>query len=33
MMERQMHIATRLIDDLLDLSRIDRGKLEFRRKP
>jgi len=32
MMERQMHIATRLIDDLLDLSRIDRGKLEFRRE-
>jgi CheY-like chemotaxis protein/nitrogen-specific signal transduction histidine kinase len=32
MMERQMHIATRLIDDLLDASRIDRGKLEFRRE-
>lgn len=32
MMERQMHIATRLIDDLLDASRIDRGKLELRRK-
>lgn len=31
MMERQMHIATRLIDDLLDASRIDRGKLELRR--
>ncbi len=30
MMERQMHIATRLIDDLLDASRIDRGKLELR---
>ncbi len=32
MMERQMHIATRLIDDLLDASRIDRGKLELRRQ-
>jgi signal transduction histidine kinase/CheY-like chemotaxis protein len=32
MMERQMHIATRLIDDLLDASRIDRGKLELRRE-
>jgi len=32
MMERQMHIATRLIDDLLDASRIDRGKLDLRRE-
>jgi len=32
MMERQMHIATRLVDDLLDASRIDRGKLELRRE-
>ena len=32
MMDRQMHIATRLIDDLLDASRIDRGKLELRRE-
>jgi signal transduction histidine kinase len=32
MMERQMHMATRLIDDLLDASRIDRGKLELRRQ-
>ncbi len=32
MMQRQMHIATRLIDDLLDASRIDRGKLELRRE-
>jgi signal transduction histidine kinase/CheY-like chemotaxis protein len=32
MMERQMRIATRLIDDLLDASRIDRGKLELRRE-
>lgn len=32
MMDRQMQIATRLIDDLLDASRIDRGKLELRRE-
>jgi signal transduction histidine kinase/CheY-like chemotaxis protein len=32
MMDRQMRIATRLIDDLLDASRIDRGKLEVRRE-
>jgi signal transduction histidine kinase/CheY-like chemotaxis protein len=32
MMDRQMRIATRLIDDLLDASRIDRGKLELRRE-
>jgi signal transduction histidine kinase/CheY-like chemotaxis protein len=32
MMERQMRLATRLIDDLLDASRIDRGKLELRRE-
>jgi signal transduction histidine kinase/CheY-like chemotaxis protein len=31
MMERQMRLATRLIDDLLDASRIDRGKLELQR--
>jgi signal transduction histidine kinase/CheY-like chemotaxis protein len=31
MMERQMHMATRLIDDLLDASRIDRGKLQLQR--
>jgi len=30
MMERQMVQLTRLIDDLLDVSRIDRGKLELR---
>jgi signal transduction histidine kinase/CheY-like chemotaxis protein len=32
MMERQMQLATRLIDDLLDASRIDRGKLELQRE-
>ncbi|HEV7446049.1 MAG TPA: ATP-binding protein [Steroidobacteraceae bacterium] len=32
MMERQMRLVTRLIDDLLDTSRIDRGKLELRRE-
>jgi signal transduction histidine kinase/ActR/RegA family two-component response regulator len=32
MMERQMRLATRLIDDLLDASRIDRGKLELHRQ-
>jgi len=29
MMERQLRMATRLIDDLLDAARIDRGKLEL----
>jgi signal transduction histidine kinase/ActR/RegA family two-component response regulator len=32
MMERQMRMATRLIDDLLDAGRIDRGKLELHRE-
>jgi signal transduction histidine kinase/CheY-like chemotaxis protein len=32
MMERQMQLATRLIDDLLDASRADRGKLELHRE-
>jgi signal transduction histidine kinase/CheY-like chemotaxis protein len=32
MMERQMRLATRLIDDLLDASRIDRGRLELHRE-
>jgi signal transduction histidine kinase/CheY-like chemotaxis protein len=32
MMERQIRQLTRLIDDLLDVSRIDRGKLELKRE-
>ncbi|HEY0339680.1 MAG TPA: ATP-binding protein, partial [Steroidobacteraceae bacterium] len=32
MMERQVRMATRLIDDLLDAARIDRGKLELHRE-
>lgn len=32
MMERQLRHATRLIDDLLDVSRLDRGKLELHRE-
>jgi signal transduction histidine kinase len=32
MMERQVGQLARLIDDLLDVSRIDRGKLEMRRE-
>jgi signal transduction histidine kinase/ActR/RegA family two-component response regulator len=32
MMERQVEHLTRLIDDLLDVSRIDRGLLELRRE-
>jgi PAS domain S-box-containing protein len=31
MMKRQMEHLTRLVDDLLDVSRIDRGKIELRR--
>jgi signal transduction histidine kinase/CheY-like chemotaxis protein len=33
MMERQIVQLTRLIDDLLDVSRIDRGKMEMRTAP
>jgi PAS domain S-box-containing protein len=33
MMERQLRQMVRLIDDLLDVSRITRGKLELRREP
>jgi signal transduction histidine kinase len=32
MMERQVHHLVRLIDDLLDVSRITRGKLELRKQ-
>jgi PAS domain S-box-containing protein len=32
-MERQVHHLIRLVDDLLDVSRIMRGKIELRREP
>ncbi|HVS62535.1 MAG TPA: response regulator [Thermoanaerobaculia bacterium] len=32
-MERQVHHLTRLVDDLLDISRISRGKIEIRKQP
>ena len=31
MMERQLHQMVRLVDDLLDVSRVSRGKIELRR--
>ncbi len=31
MIERQVHHMARLLDDLLDVSRITRGKLELRK--
>ncbi|MFU8816747.1 MAG: ATP-binding protein, partial [Pseudomonadales bacterium] len=31
--ERQILLLTRLVDDLLDLSRLNRGRVELRRKP
>ncbi|HXR57639.1 MAG TPA: ATP-binding protein [Casimicrobiaceae bacterium] len=33
MMERQVRQLTRLLDDLLDVSRIRRGRIELRRRP
>jgi PAS domain S-box-containing protein len=33
LMDRQVRQLTRLIDDLLDISRISRGKIELRRQP
>lgn len=33
MMERQMHHLVRLVDDLLDVSRIIRGNIELRKEP
>jgi PAS domain S-box-containing protein len=33
MMERQVHHLVRLVDDLLDVSRVMRGKIELRREP
>jgi signal transduction histidine kinase/DNA-binding response OmpR family regulator len=32
-MDRQLQHITRLVDDLLDVSRINRGKIELRREP
>jgi PAS domain S-box-containing protein len=32
MMERQLHILVRLIDDLMDVSRISQGKIELRKE-
>jgi PAS domain S-box-containing protein len=33
MMERQVHQLVRLVDDLLDVSRVMRGKVELRKEP
>ncbi len=33
MMERQVHHLVRLVDDLLDVARVMRGKIELRREP
>jgi signal transduction histidine kinase len=33
MMERQLDLITRLVDDLLDLSRVSRGMVSLRREP
>ena len=33
MMERQVQVMVRLVDDLLDVSRITRGKIELRKEP
>ncbi|HYB99975.1 MAG TPA: PAS domain S-box protein [Candidatus Limnocylindrales bacterium] len=33
MMERQVHHLVRLVDDLLDVSRVMRGKIDLRREP
>ncbi len=33
MMERQVHQLIRLVDDLMDVSRVMRGKIELRREP
>jgi PAS domain S-box-containing protein len=33
MMERQIHHLVRLVDDLLDVSRVMRGKIELRKEP
>ncbi len=31
--QRQVHHITRLVDDLLDIARLNAGKLELRREP